>query len=86
MDRAYPAKLQPKLVEQYLKVSKVWHQFLGIDRESTDQAILSSSADKSLLEAPVGQLMFLPLKDDALSTNRIAPTRELPEESTVLQI
>jgi hypothetical protein len=30
--------------------------------------------------------MFLPPKDNALSTNRIAPTREIPEESTVLQI
>jgi hypothetical protein len=86
LDRAYPAKLQPELVEQYLEVSKVWHQFLGVDRESTDQAIPSSSANRSLPEAPVEQPMFLPPKDNALSTNRIALTRKLPEESTVLQI
>ena len=30
LDRAYPAKLQPDLVEQYLQISKVWHQFLDI--------------------------------------------------------
>jgi hypothetical protein len=86
LDRAYPAKLQPELVEQYLEVSKVWHQFLGVDRESKDQAILSFSANRSLPEAPVEQSMSLPPKDDALSTNRIAQTREVPEESTVLQI
>lgn len=86
LDRAYPAKLQPELVEQYLEVSKVWHQFLGVDRESKYQAILSFSANRSLPEAPVEQSMFLPPKDDALSTNRIAQTREVPEESTVLQI
>jgi hypothetical protein len=86
LDRAYPAKLQPELVEQYLEVSKVWHQFLDVDRESTDQAILSFSANRSLLEAPVEQSMFLPPNDNALSTNRIAQTRELPQESTVLQI
>jgi hypothetical protein len=30
LNRAYPAKLQPELVEQNLEISKVWHQFLEV--------------------------------------------------------
>jgi hypothetical protein len=38
-DRAYPAKLQPNLVERYFQTSEIWHQFLGIAGESVLTAV-----------------------------------------------
>jgi antitoxin component of RelBE/YafQ-DinJ toxin-antitoxin module len=85
LDRAYPAKLQPDLVEQYLEISKVWHQFLDIAKDSTLQVDLSSYAEHISLEAPVEPRMLTPSQADALFIDRTAQTRELPQASTVLQ-
>jgi hypothetical protein len=33
LDRAYPAKLQPELVERYFEGSRTWHRFLAVAEE-----------------------------------------------------
>jgi hypothetical protein len=85
LDRAYPAKLQPDLVEQYLHISKVWHQFLDIARESTFRANLGSDASWTSPEALMQPSGFLPPKSDASLTDRTAQTREVSQEDAVPQ-
>jgi hypothetical protein len=56
LDRAYPAKLQPDLLERYFEISKAWHQFLAIDKEETIQTEVTSDVSKlslgTALDAP----------------------------------
>lgn len=51
LDRAYPAKLQPDLVERYLHISGAWHQFLAINREEINNAEFSADVSKRSLAA-----------------------------------
>jgi hypothetical protein len=85
LDRAYPAKLQPDLVEQYLHISNVWHQFLGTAKESTFRANLGSNASRTTPEALMQPPGFLPSKSDPWLTMTSAQTRNVSQEDTVPQ-
>jgi hypothetical protein len=85
LDRAYPAKLQPDLVEQYLHISNVWHQFLGTAKESTFRANLGSNASRTTPEVLMQPPGFLPSKSDPWLTMTSAQTRNVSQEDTVPQ-
>ncbi|KAF2633122.1 hypothetical protein BU25DRAFT_445050 [Macroventuria anomochaeta] len=56
LDRAYPAKLQPELVERYFQNSRVWHRFLAVTEEDPITVDVDSdvgnSSSKPALSAP----------------------------------
>ena len=85
LDRAYPAKLQPDLVEQYLHISNVWHQFLGTAKESTFRANLGSDASRTSPEALMQRPRLGLPRSDPWLTDRIAQTREVSQEDAVPQ-
>lgn len=85
LDRAYPAKLQPDLVEQYLHISNVWRQFLGTAKESTFRANLGFDASRTTPEVLMQPPGFLPSKSDPWLTMTSAQTRNVSQEDTVPQ-
>ena len=46
LDRAYPAKLQPDLIERYFQNSLVWHQFVAITDEDLHIIDVDSDMDR----------------------------------------
>jgi len=85
LDRAFPAKLQPDLVEQYLQISILWHQFLDLAKEHRFRANLGSNTSRTSPEALMQPPGFLPPKSDLWLSDRIAQTREVFQKGAVPQ-
>jgi hypothetical protein len=81
LDRAYPAKLQPGLVERYFQASRVWHQFLGITEEGSIVVDIGSDVNQPSSEATWCAPSGPPHQFDRLFTR----TNVSSEDDTVLQ-
>jgi hypothetical protein len=81
LDRAYPAKLQPDLVERYFQASRVWHQFLGITEEGPIVVDIGSDVNQPSSEATLCAPSVPPHQVDGLFTR----TNVSSEDDTVLQ-
>jgi hypothetical protein len=82
LDRAYPAKLQPDLVERYFYISQVWHRFLTISEEHSTTAgtKIDRPSPEGLPRAPSPLLH----KTDALLIKRGLPADVSSQDDTVL--
>jgi len=83
LDRAYPAKLQPDLVERYFYTSEVWHRFLAITEECSINAF--SKIDRSSSEATFGAPGPLLHKTDELLIKRNLQADVSSQVNTVSQ-
>jgi hypothetical protein len=86
LDHAYPAKLQPDLLERYLKISKAWHQFLAINKEETIQTEVSSNVSKLLLGTALDALSSLPHCSTSLLNKKSTHTNVPSLEGVMSQL
>jgi hypothetical protein len=69
LDRAYPAKLQPDLLERYREISKAWHQFLAIENQQSIHAGVNYDLDK-LSAGPTEGAPSFPLHRSPVLSNK----------------
>jgi hypothetical protein len=86
LDCAYPAKLQPDLLERYLEISKAWHQFLAIDKEETIQTEVSSDVSKLLLGTALDAPSSLPHCSTSLLNEKSTHTNVPSLEGVMSQL
>jgi hypothetical protein len=83
LDRAYPAKLQPDLVERYFQISEVWHRFLAIAGGS---ALTAGSDIYHSLQDGTSSARSVPRqRGDTSTTETIALTDVLSQDENGLQ-
>jgi hypothetical protein len=52
LERGYPARLQPELIDRYFDNSFIWHRFLEITRQiPTDRELNTGTLDEQMQEA-----------------------------------
>jgi hypothetical protein len=69
LDRAYPAKLQPDLLERYREINKAWHQFLAIENQQPIHAGVNYDLDK-LSAGPTEGAPSFPLHRSPVLSNK----------------
>lgn len=84
LDRAYPAKLQPDLVERYFHTSRVWHQFLGIAEEGPIAIDVGSDVNQPSSGDTLCTPSFPPHKSDTSAIEICAQTDMPFNDDTVL--
>jgi hypothetical protein len=100
LDHAYPAKLQPELVERYFQNSVVWHKFLAIAENDSPSVDVNLDADRPCYSGSSQLLSYPPdtcsqmlpttvqkvdISDSDQSTSSISELREMRGVFTALK-
>jgi len=71
LDQAYPGRLQPELLYEYLRISQIWHQWLGFSDGVPEQAVNNGivGGEKNVSErdepkTPSRKRQYVPEMDD----------------------
>ncbi|PVH90694.1 hypothetical protein DM02DRAFT_734466 [Periconia macrospinosa] len=76
LERGYPARLQPELIDRYFENSFIWHRFLGIAEERP----INKEIDTGTFDQQTQKMITLTTKP----TREVADVRVSNEESVVL--
>jgi hypothetical protein len=93
LDRAFPSRLQPELINEYIRISRIWHRWLGLwngmviakveGRSNVDQE-LEKSGDRDL-ETPKRKRQKTIQHDEIVETNNMSSNAS-PESNKLLKM
>ena len=83
LDQAYPGRLQPELLHEYLRISEIWHEWLGfrdsIPRQGVNNVVTGDISERDEPKTPSRKRQYVPemVEDENMSPKSQRLVRKL---------